>query len=184
VLPLGETRAVRVDLRLIAATHRDLEALAAEGRFRTDLLARLTGFRVMLPPLRERREDLGLLISALLRRFSPERAHRILFSRLAARALVSYGWPMNVRELERTLEVALTLARDGTIELEHLPEALRVPPGPAAVPAQEDRRSQLADLLRKHFGNVSAVARVLGKSRAQVHRWMKRYRLDVRGFRR
>ena len=184
VLPLGETRAVHVDLRLVAATHRDLEALAAQGRFRTDLLARLTGFRITLPPVRERREDLGLLIAALLRRLAPERAERICFSRPAARALVAYDWPMNVRELERALEVAVALARDGTVEIEQLPESLRAPRGPVAVPGQPDRRTQLADLLRKHLGNVSAVARTLGKTRAQVHRWLKRYQLDARGFRR
>jgi len=184
VLPLGETRPVRVDLRLITATHRDLEAMVAAGGFRADLLARLSGFRITLPPLRERREDVGLLIATLLRRLVPGRADRITFSRPAARALVAYGWPLNVRELERALEVAIVLARDGPVELEHLPEPLRAPPGPAAVPPSTDRREQLTDLLRKHFGNVSAVARALGKTRAQVHRWIKRYSLDTRSFRR
>ena len=184
VVPIGETRPVRVDLRLITATHRDLESMVAAGRFRPDLLARLTGFLLALPPLRERREDLGLLIAALLRRLAPERAERIGFSRPAARALVAYPWPMNVRELEQALEVALVLAREGQVELEHLPESLREARPAATAPQPSDRREQLADLLRRHLGNVSAVARALGKTRAQVHRWIKKYQLDTRGFRR
>jgi transcriptional regulator with GAF, ATPase, and Fis domain len=190
VVPLGETRAFRVDLRLITATHRDLESMAADGRFRTDLLSRLTGFSITLPPLRQRREDLGLLIAALLRRLARDRANRVVFSRPAARALVAYQWPMNVRELERALEVALVLAGDGPVELEHLPEQLRAPraaaePAPATSGAvQQDRREHLSHLLREHAGNVSAVARLLGKTRAQIHRWIKRYQLDPRSFRR
>jgi sigma-54 dependent transcriptional regulator, acetoin dehydrogenase operon transcriptional activator AcoR len=190
VVPVGETRAFHVDLRLITATHRDLESMAADGWFRTDLLARLTGFGITLPPLRQRREDLGLLITALLRRLARDRADRVVFSRPAARALVAYEWPMNVRELERALEVALVLARDGPVELEHLPEPLRAPRAPAdrapatAVAFQQDRREHLTHLLREHAGNVSAVARLLGKTRAQIHRWIKRYQLDPRSFRR
>ena len=92
---------------------------------------------------------------------------------------------MNVRELERALELALALTREGPVELDHLPQPLRAPRAPVqpVLPAQ-DRRDHLTDLLRKHLGNVSAVARALGKTRAQVHRWIKRYQLDVRGFRR
>jgi sigma-54 dependent transcriptional regulator, acetoin dehydrogenase operon transcriptional activator AcoR len=193
VLPVGATRSVKVDTRLVVATHRDLDAMVAEGRFRADLLARIGGFTVSLPPLRERREDLGLLIAALLRRLLRESAERVAFSRTAARGLFAYDWPLNVRELERALEVAVVLARAGPIELEHLPKALReakrralaVPAARPEQPAEKQarRRDELVTLLRNHLGNVSAVGRALGKTRAQIHRWIKRFQIDVKSFR-
>jgi hypothetical protein len=129
-----------VDLRLVCATHRDLQALVSEGKFRADLLARIGGFSITLPPLRERREDLGLIIAVLLRKVASERADRITFSYDAGRALLRYSWPLNVRELEKCLAAAVVLARDGAVMLEHLPDAVReqrVSPaaGPAPVPA-------------------------------------------------
>ncbi len=140
VMPPGATRPVKVDLRLVCATHRDLEALVSEGKFRADLLARIGGFSITLPPLHERREDLGLIISVLLRKAAPDRADRVTFSYEAGRALLLHSWPANVRELEKCLSAAVVLARDGTVLLEHLPEAVRerrVPPAavPTPVPA-------------------------------------------------
>jgi transcriptional regulator of acetoin/glycerol metabolism len=180
VLPVGGTRPVPVDFRLIVATHRDLEQMAAQGAFRHDLLARLGGFTVRLPPLRERREDLGALIAALLLRHAPGRA--LTFSHAAARALFLHGWPLNIRELERTLLLALALAPGGTIDLPHLPEALRTapavpPPAPDLPPEEAQRRDELVALLREHRGNVTAVARAMGKARVQVQRWVRRYRI-------
>jgi transcriptional regulator with GAF, ATPase, and Fis domain len=193
VLPVGATRPVKVDTRLVVATHRDLDAMVAGGRFRADLLARIGGFNLSLPPLRERHEDLGLLIVALLRRLPRESAERVAFSRAAARSLFAYDWPLNVRELERALEVAVVLARAGPIELDHLPKALRevkrrglaVPAATSEDPAEKQRRrkDELVALLRNHLGNVSAVGRALGKTRAQVHRWIKRFQIDVKTFR-
>lgn len=88
-----------MDLRLIAATNRDLGSMVREGTFRGDLLARLSGFRLQLPPLRERREDLGLRIGLLLRRGLPPGARAPSLTPRAARALLRHGWPRNVREL-------------------------------------------------------------------------------------
>ena len=204
VLAVGATEPVSVDLRVLAATHVDLEAAVAAGRFRADLFARLSGFTVLLPPLRWRREDLGLLVAALLRKLAPQRAARVTFTCEAARALLRHRFPMNVRELEKALESALVLAPDGRIDLQHLPPAVRdaaedadgAPPdlrdlvaeGPAAPPrtlsAEEARhREELIVLLREHRGNVAAVARVLGKARMQVHRWARRYALRLPDFR-
>jgi hypothetical protein len=135
VLPVGAARPVKVDLRLLCATNRDLEGLVAQGKFRADLLARLGGFTLTLPPLHRRREDLGLIIAALLPKLAAERAGRVTFSYEAARALLRYAWPHNVRELERCLASALVLAADGAVNLEHLPEAVREqrqPPPPGA----------------------------------------------------
>jgi DNA-binding NtrC family response regulator len=229
VQPIGSTRPVPVDIRLVAATHRDLDKEIDAGTFRGDLYARLSGFSMTLPPLRERREDLGLLVGALLKRLAPERAASLSIGLDAARALFRYGWPLNVRELEKVLSAACVLASDGTIELEHLPEAVRAaltaprpdvtePAGAAQItptdvrdarrpppetdddtddsgdfgPADElaltaedrTRREQLVTLFREHGGNVSAVARAMGKARMQIQRWMRRYRIDPSEFKR
>ncbi|WP_438006261.1 sigma 54-interacting transcriptional regulator [Sorangium sp. So ce321] len=124
VRPVGATRPVRVDLRVVAATHRPLKRLAALGEFRADLLARLSGYVVELPPLRERREDLGLLLGALLERAAPEHAARVALHPRAARGMLMYGWPANVRELAQCVTTAVVLAQRGTIEPTHLPEAV------------------------------------------------------------
>jgi sigma-54 dependent transcriptional regulator, acetoin dehydrogenase operon transcriptional activator AcoR len=191
VLPVGGTRAVPVDFRLVVATHRNLEAMAAAGQFRPDLLARMSGLSVTLPPLRERKEDLGSLVAALLRRLAPDRTDAVRFTMPAARALFRYEWPLNVRELEKALALALALSPEGAIDLAHLPPSLRSvssAPTPetsvAALPADElQRREELVALLREHRGNVTAVARVLGKARVQVQRWMRRYRIQPAIFR-
>jgi hypothetical protein len=180
VVPVGSARPVKVDVRLVSATHRDLDALVADGRFRADLLARITGYRLELPPLRERREDLGLLIGALLPRLAGPRAAGVTLAEETARALFRHDWPHNIRELEKVLGAALVLAGDGAIELEHLDEALRNPPDddPAEL------RARLVQLLAQHDGNVSAVARAMGKARMQIHRWIKRFELSLDDYRR
>jgi hypothetical protein len=154
VLPLGASSPVQVDLRLVCATHQDLAALVAQGKFRADLLARLGGFTLTLPPLRRRREDLGLIIATLLPRLAAERAGKVTFGFEAARALLRYEWPHNVRELERCLAAALVLAGDGAVKLEHLPEAVRElrpsRPAPTAAPsAAPQEQGFIAELKRR-----------------------------------
>ena len=185
VLPVGATRPVRVDVRVVAAAQRDLRDLVLSGRFRPDLLARLDAFTVALPPLRERREDLGLLAGALLRRLAPGRCERVRFDPGAARALFRYSWPLNVRELELSLATALALCGDGPIEPTHLPEAVRLGRAAMAQPAGECApRDELVALLQEHGGNVAEVARLFGKGRMQIHRWARRYGIDLASFRR
>ncbi|HEY0989739.1 MAG TPA: sigma 54-interacting transcriptional regulator, partial [Kofleriaceae bacterium] len=108
VMPVGGTRAVEIDLRVVAATHRDLDEMVAEGSFRHDLFARLAGFRVTVPPLAERRADLGVLIGFLHARLFP--TEHPGFDIDAARLLLRYPWPLNVRELEQALATAQVLA--------------------------------------------------------------------------
>jgi transcriptional regulator with GAF, ATPase, and Fis domain len=187
---------VPVDFRLVAATHRHLEHLVARGEFRADLFARISGFTVELPPLRERREDLGLLVSTLLRRHLPERCEQVSFSSEAARALFRYPWPLNIRELEKALSTAVVLAGSGPVEPSHLPAAVAAalkatPVTPSEVEesgplSEEDakRKEELLTLLREHGGNISAVARVMGKARMQIQRWIKRYGIDPAALRR
>jgi DNA-binding NtrC family response regulator len=179
VTPLGATRPVPVDVRIVAATHRDLEAQVAAGRFRRDLHARLAGFQLELPPLRERREDLGLIVAAILRRVAPDRADAISLHPALARAWFGYPFPGNVRELERCLAAAVVLAGDDAVGLEHTPtwfrDALTSPPPLVLEEEDQRRRDEIVALLREHRGNIAAVARSMGKARMQVQRWIKRY---------
>jgi len=191
VVPIGDTMPIAVDLRVVAATNGDLAALVAAGKFRDDLYARIAGFTLTLPPLRARRADLGLLISALLRR-RPQ-PHRVKLTWQAASQLFRYTWPRNIRELERVLETAVALAGSEPITIDHLPAAVRAAaeppsvvapmPGAADEPAEpaapEDRelKHQLEALLRAHGDNVAEVARALGKDRTQIYRWMRRFGL-------
>jgi transcriptional regulator with GAF, ATPase, and Fis domain len=185
VLPIGGVRPVRVDLRVVAATHRDLGWLVDQEQFRNDLLARLNGFSIHLPPLRERPDDLGVCVATLLRRLAPRSFDRIGLDGEVAEALLSYAWPQNVRELEQCLSAAVALSGDGEIELQHLPPSLRSgPPAPAVATTGDPLREALIASLREHHGNVSAVARTQGKARMQIQRWLKRYQLDARTFRR
>ena len=187
VMPVGGTRAVPIDLRVVAATHRDLDDMVAEGSFRHDLFARLAGFRVTVPTLAERRTDLGILIGALHARMFP--ADHPGFDIDAARLLLRYPWPLNVRELEQALATAQVLAGTDAIRAEHLPDTVRSgrPPGaPRPVVLNENDqkvRDQVVAALREHQGNVSAVARALDKDRKQIQRWIKRFGLDPGSYR-
>jgi transcriptional regulator with PAS, ATPase and Fis domain len=188
VLPLGATRSIAVDLRVVAASHRDLEHEVAGGRFREDLLARLAGYVVEIPALRQRREDLGIVIGSLLARIDRAGAD-VRFAPAAAAALLRYAWPRNVRELEQVLRSAVALADDGVIELEHLPRALGEPPASGGVvaldlsPSDLERRDELCRLLASHRGNIAAVGRELGVARMQIHRWLERFGIDVATYR-
>jgi len=184
--PLGADRPIRVDLRVVTATHQDLDDAVGAGRFRADLRARLLGFRVALPPLRERPEDLSLLVAELLGRTpAPHPAgSSIGFLIDAVAALYAYHWPMNIRELERALTAATAIARD-RIELSNLPPALRAALGEhqvvdeAALSADDrELRTKLAESIARHAGNLAEVARELAKDRTQIRRWMKRLELS------
>jgi transcriptional regulator with GAF, ATPase, and Fis domain len=187
VMPVGGTRAVPIDLRVVAATHRDLDDMVAEGSFRHDLFARLAGFRVTVPTLAERRTDLGILIGALHTRLFP--ADHPGFDIDAARLLLRYPWPLNVRELEQALATAQVLAGVELVRAEHLPDSVRTgrPPGaprPVILSEHDQKvRDQVVAALRDHQGNVSAVARALDKDRKQIQRWIKRFGLDPGSFR-
>lgn len=181
IVPLGGTRPIPVDLRVIAATHANLETEVAEGRFRADLLARLQGTAFRLPALRERREDLGILVQALLRRNAPDQVFS--FEREALWAIALHSWPLNIRELEQALAGASARAEAGLICLRNLPESVRN--ALHAEPAEEEDAlcAQLKQALRTHKGNVSATAREMGKARVQIRRWCKRFGIDPASFR-
>jgi transcriptional regulator of acetoin/glycerol metabolism len=132
-----------------------------------------------LPPLADRREDLGLAIAAALKRHARRDGTRLTIE--AALRMFHDPWPLNLRAVDHAIERALALAGDQPIAVEHLPELA----GPDARPVSDDElRQQLIGLLRTHRGNVSGVARELGKARMQIQRWLRRFALDPQSFRR
>jgi DNA-binding NtrC family response regulator len=187
VRPVGASEDVRVDVRVIAATHQDLQLRIHDGRFRQDLYGRIAGFEVQLPGLRDRREDLGLLIGTILARLGSRDAnHEVALHRVAARALLRYSWPLNIRELEQMLRSAVALCDGGAIGLEHLPETIRSYQ-PAMLPEldRSDRalRERVIELLRETEGNVAAVGRAMDRAPNQIRRWCRRLGIDLRMFR-
>ena len=120
VVPIGDSRPIEVDFRLVAATHRDLGRMVKEDLFREDLLARIGGFTAELPALRERRADLGMLIAVLLRKVVRETGVAPRFTAEAACKLITYEWPRNVRELDKCLASAVALAAGDSIGVDHL----------------------------------------------------------------
>lgn len=188
VLPIGGTRATAVDVRIIAATNKPLETLCIRGEFRADLMARLAGYQHSLVPLRERLEDLGLLVGDLLLRSNAPNAQKLRIHLDVARRLVVHGWPLNIRELGHLLSVSLTLAERNVMELAHLPktivktnEDVTIDNEPATNPVE--LREQIMQLLEQHRGNVTLVARAMGKSRMQLHRWMQKFGIDPEAYR-
>jgi DNA-binding NtrC family response regulator len=191
VVPVGDTRPVQVDLRLISATNRSMPELVARGDFRSDLFARLVGVTVRLPRLAERREDLGLLVGACLARM-PGGGRTVSFTRVAARELVRHEWPLNVRELHKAITAAATLADGKPIDVDDLadplyggePAAPTAAAGDPASPRDQRLRAELVALLHEHQGNVASVAQAMGKGRMQIHRWVKRLGLNLDDYRR
>jgi transcriptional regulator with GAF, ATPase, and Fis domain len=189
VRAIGDTSSHRVDVRIVAATHRDLDAMVSREQFRQDLLARLQGARFVVPPLRARREDIGLLFRRFLGAESGDASSAAL-SLTAARALLHYGWPLNVRELEQCVSLARVRAAGELIDAPHLPAPVAAaavspidPTADAAANFGSRRRAEVVALLRAHGGNLSSVARALGTTRVQIHRWARRYCIDLNSFR-
>ncbi len=189
VMPVGSTQPAKVDVRIVAATHMPIEELIERGAFRRDLYARLAGYTFLLPPLRERKVDLGVLVAALSRAGKIGGAEMRL-DQEATRALLRHAWPMNVRELEQCMHAASVLAKDGVVTVEDLPAAVAsaledVAPSPEDVPDARDveLRRELLVRLGEAKGNVTEVARAMGKARQQVQRWLRRFDIDPRAYR-
>jgi sigma-54 dependent transcriptional regulator, acetoin dehydrogenase operon transcriptional activator AcoR len=187
VVPVGSTKPEPVDVRIVAATHRDLTRAQREGRFRPDLFARLNEFAAVLPPLRERKED----IYQLVRRFWAAAGRADLhpsFPFMAA--LLHYDWPYNVRELESAMKRAAALADGTELREEHLPDAVAQAMADYSTTVGRSRsveaptEEELRTLLAEADGNVAEVGRRLGKARMQIHRWMSRYSIEIAEYRR
>lgn len=182
---VGDTRTVGVDVRYVCATHRDLRAEVAAGRFREDLYFRLKVLTVRVPPLRERPEDLLPLFRALNAR---ERRPAAGLSAAAEAALLAYSWPGNVRELGNAVKHGCALARGRTIELSHLPEELQPggappldspAPGSAPVRLDEVERSHVLRVLDRCGGSLHEAARLLGIGRTTLWRKLRRWGVEA-----
>jgi transcriptional regulator with GAF, ATPase, and Fis domain len=186
---LGATRAQKADVRVVAATNRDLEAAIGRGEFREDLYYRLHVFEIALPPLRERPEDILTLIDAFLQDLGAAIGRPPAgLSREARERMLAYAWPGNVRELRNAVERAVILCEGGLITSEHLPIALDAAPSPrskgsSAIPATGlDLEGVEKDLVQKALlqarHNKSRAARLLGLTRAQLYSRLAKYGLD------
>ena len=177
---VGGTRNVQLDMRIIAATNQNLERAADEGQFRSDLYYRLNVIRVRLPPLRERAEDIPLLVNRYLRQFNREmgRSVRGLSSR-AIETLCAYDWPGNVRELRNVIEALLAnLAPETTGIVDVPPEIMRQLAFAVGAPTSE--RERLLQALTASNWNKSKAASQLHWSRMTLYRKMHQHNLDLR----
>ena len=181
--PLGATKPLKSDARIIAATNRDLATLMAEGKFREDLYYRINVIKLCLPSLAERREDILLLVEHFINRFNVRTGKRIAgVSAEVLRLLMRYEFPGNIRELENIIEHAFVLCRANLITIEHLPADMQGKSAPlAAVPGSEDtscfkkaEAQVILDTLKKHDNHRGNTARELGIDKATLWRKMKR----------
>jgi DNA-binding NtrC family response regulator len=178
--PLGAERSERTEARVIAATHRDLEDMIDEGAFREDLYYRLRVVEIVLPPLRERRNDIPQLAEELVRRFSASAnaAQPMLASETIAR-LQEYDWPGNVRELENCLARAVVVASSGVIRPEHLNMASPRKAAAAPIAALNDvEREHVQRVMQATGGHKTRAAELLGVSRPRLNRLLEKYGIE------
>jgi two-component system response regulator AtoC len=184
---VGGNQTLRADVRLIAATNKNLETLVREGKFRDDLFFRLNVVRITMPPLRERKEDIPLLVRTFVRHFAKANEKSIVdLTPEAMNALLSYNWPGNVRELRTAIEHGVVMATGPKITLRNLPPAVReaagatLPRGISGAKAfgeksspldiRETEKRLIMQALAATNGNVTAAAKKLGISRRTLHR--------------
>ncbi len=179
---VGDLTPVPVDVRIITATNKDLEALIAQGFFREDLYFRVNVFPLTIPQLKARTDDIPLIIQHFIEQHNAKSGKRISgVSPDAIARLASYAWPGNVRELRNAVDYALVLCPGGEIGPQHLPQRIvaaaecPAPPHPAAA----IERTELIQALRQAGGNQSAAARLLGVSRVTVWKRIKKHRVDL-----
>jgi two-component system response regulator AtoC len=194
---VGSNQNIKVDARVVAATNKNLEAMVREGKFREDLFYRLDVVPIELPPLRERREDIPLLVEVFLKEFARANDRKVTsLSADAQEALQKYPWPGNVRQLRATIERAVVLCRGERIGLRDLPPEVqgrpvlggegtdRMYPGgavysrPVNLNLEEIEKSFIQQALKMTDGNITEAAKLLGISRRTLHRKIKSYRID------
>jgi two-component system response regulator HydG len=181
IRPVGSTEQIPIDLRVIAATNRDLEAGVRAGTFRQDLYFRLNVVQIRLPALCKRKVDIPLLVAHFLDKFSDPLQPVRAISDDALRRLMAYDWPGNVRELENAIECALALSSDSVLtadDLASVPYRASAPNAPDSnefVPLKELERRAIANILRETGGNKLAAARLLGIGKTTLYRKLKGY---------
>jgi len=186
VVPVGATEPINIDVRVIAATNRDLEHEIRRGTFRSDLYYRLNVITLHLPPLRERRDDVQLLADYFLQRMKGEQNGNALEYRVSDDVLAAfeaYDWPGNVRELENALERAAILTHDGVISIDHLPGRI-VEPAPTPLISERPLTNPTLELIERAYilwvlqaegGNKARAAEVLGIDPSTLYRKLNRY---------
>ncbi|MDT8379205.1 MAG: sigma 54-interacting transcriptional regulator [Desulfotignum sp.] len=198
---VGDNRSIPIDVRIITATNRDLEAMITRGAFREDLFFRINVFPVVCPPLRERKDDITLIIQHFITILAEKTRKNILgFTPNAMRRMVSYSWPGNIRELRNAVEYAFVLSKGKSIGVEHLPEKLlsedspaevsapsfgRQPVSPAifgAIPVKQSEKADLVNALRQADGNQTRAAEILGVSRVTVWKRMKKHGVALKSL--
>jgi Nif-specific regulatory protein len=193
---IGGSTTMKIDVRVVAATNRDLEKLMAAGRFREDLYYRLNVFPIVVPPLRERKTDIMLLVDHFVERYSKEHGKRIgRISVSATDMLMNYHWPGNVRELENCIERATILSSDGVIRGHHLPPNLQCVDREAGANADSEsgsdlkarmtntEREMVIDALKQSRGNMTKAARTLGITERMMGLRVVKYGINPRYFR-
>ncbi len=185
VEPLGSVEPVKVDVRVLAATHQDLGRLVREGRFREDLYYRIRVIRLPLPTLRQRREDIPLLVNHLIHKFNHLQGKDIagVADEVMAR-LMNYEYPGNIRELENIIEQAFVLCRGGLIELHHLPPELsplgkKSPAASHPMSLQAMEKYLITETLQRHHGNRKKTARDLNINPSTLYRKMKMLEIEI-----
>jgi two-component system, NtrC family, response regulator AtoC len=191
VRPVGSNEKIDVDVRVVAATNRDLEAAYRAGTFRKDLYFRLNVVTVHLPPLRERRSDIPMLVHHFLNRYTP--GTHLQVTAAAMKSLLQYEWPGNVRELENCIARAITLGDRETIDVQDLPPSIRTEQPATHEMSPQDTNSlsttALAEMERmtilrvfeQAHGDKALAGKMLGISRATLYRKLKRYNIGPRG---
>jgi DNA-binding NtrC family response regulator len=184
VKPVGSTERRRIDVRIIAATNRDLELAIRTGGFRQDLYFRLNVVQIKLPALRERKSDIPLLVTAFLEKFSDPQLPAWSISEDAMRRLIAYDWPGNVRELENAIERGVALGNGPIVDVADLPSNLqypateRVPESDELLPLEELERRAILRTLRQTSGDKLAAARILGIGKTTLYRKLKQYHME------
>jgi len=182
IRPVGSTKQVPINVRILGATNRDLEQAVTEGTFRRDLFFRLNVLTLRIPPLRERRQDIPLLVAHFLERIGRDSGMEKTISDDALKILLSYDWPGNVRELENALERACVISsaaelqgRDLPSHLTGAPRSLTAAPSNEIVPIAELERQTILNALAQTNGDKMLVARLLGIGKTTLYRKLKEY---------
>jgi DNA-binding NtrC family response regulator len=191
VVPVGSTEPIKVGARVIAASNSDLEKLAASGAFRGDLLYRLNVIQLQLPPLRQRREDIQLLVAHFLRKHAPGPTRALALDEKTMQCLTAYSWPGNVRELENVIERGITLSQGGVMTTEDLPPRVRqshdTPPLSTDDLAElfsglpnldEIERRYILHVLEASGNNRKRSAEILGINRKTLYRMAARFEIE------
>jgi DNA-binding NtrC family response regulator len=181
IKPVGATDRVAVDVRIIAATNRDLEANVRQGAFRQDLYFRLNVVQIKMPPLRERKSDIPLLVNSFLEKFVDSNGKVRTIAEDAMSKLLAYDWPGNVRELENAIERAVALGSGPILHVGDLPSNLqygsgeRLPEKDEILPLEELERRAILRAMHEAGGDKMAAARLLGIGKTTLYRKLKQY---------